>query len=141
MMYQGQWRSLIIKVPSKIEDIEVFSERFHDEHFREYNFKRVETPVSLFRIALKATGFVPKAEFKEYNVKEYDAHSDEKRQIWHNNKSFEADIYQREHLNSGAKIVGPAIVEQLDSTTFIPPDFQADIDKFLNIIITYKDLK
>ena len=46
-----------------------------------------------------------------------------------------------EDLNSGANIFGPAIVEQLDSTTYIPPNFEAKIDKYLNIVITYKDKK
>ena len=75
MMYQGQWRSLIIKVPDKIREINDLVESFHDEHFREYNFKRVETPVSLFRVALKATGFVPKVKFKENKINEYNASS------------------------------------------------------------------
>ncbi len=141
MMYQGQWRSLIVEVPEEIKNIQDLAKSFHEEHFREYNFKREETPVSLFRVALKATGFVPKAKFKENKIKDYIASSPVKREIWHDNKSYQAQVFQRSDLLGGAKIFGPAVVEQLDSTIYIPPNFEANIDKFLNIVLTYEEVK
>ena len=33
----------------------------------------------------------------------------------------------------GAELEGPAIVDQLDSTTVVPPGWQADVDEWLNI--------
>ena len=38
-------------------------------------------------------------------------------------------IYLVVHIN------GPAVVHQLDSTTVIPPDSVANVDKFENIVI------
>jgi N-methylhydantoinase A len=40
-------------------------------------------------------------------------------------RSFEAAVYQREALRTDQRIEGPAIVEQMDTTTFIPPDWHA----------------
>ena len=34
------------------------------------------------------------------------------------------------------KIIGPAIIEQLDSTTVVPPNDTAEIDEWLNIRIS-----
>mgnify|MGYP007000062098 CR=1 len=55
MMYQGQWRSLIISVSTEVEKISDLVDNFHAEHLREYNFKRDDAPVSMFRVAIKAT--------------------------------------------------------------------------------------
>ncbi|MGO7613225.1 hypothetical protein ACC689_18295 [Rhizobium ruizarguesonis] len=44
-------------------------------------------------------------------------------------------VYAREKLRAGNRIVGPAIVEQMDTTTVILPDTQATVDPYLNIIL------
>jgi len=36
-------------------------------------------------------------------------------------------------LRAGAELDGPAIVEQLDSTTLVPPGWHAEVDEWLNI--------
>ena len=43
--------------------------------------------------------------------------------------------YDREALQAGNRLVGPAIVTQYDSTTVIPPGIEASVDRFGNIII------
>ena len=45
-------------------------------------------------------------------------------------------VYNRMKLGFKHKIKGPAIIEQMDSTTLILPRQQAEIDQNLNIIIT-----
>lgn len=135
MMYQGQYRSLLVRAPSNLSTVQELVDNFHKEHQREYNFKREDAPVSLFRVAIKATGIVSKAELKEYSFKEYEPKSDKKREIFFDGKAHEAVVYQRAELNAGAKFSGPSIVDQLDSTTFVPPGMSAEIDKYLNIII------
>jgi N-methylhydantoinase A len=44
-------------------------------------------------------------------------------------------IYHREDLPSGTTLMGPAVVEQLDTTTVIPTNFKARVDGYHNIII------
>ena len=43
--------------------------------------------------------------------------------------------YEREALRGGNRLVGPAIVNQYDSTTVIPPGVGAHVDRFGNIVI------
>lgn len=136
MMYQGQWRSLSVSAPAKIVSTENLIEGFHVEHEREYNFRRDDSPVSIFRVAIKATGVVPKAELPEYPVKKYSPKPDDERDVWFDGKAHKSGVYERENLTAGAKISGPAIVEQVDSTVVIPPDTEARVDKYLNILIS-----
>lgn len=48
---------------------------------------------------------------------------------------LDTPIYDRAKLGAGAVIVGPAIIEQLDSTTVILPGQRAEIERYGNIII------
>jgi N-methylhydantoinase A len=48
---------------------------------------------------------------------------------------YNTPIYNREQLVSGNRLRGPAIIEQMDSTTVVHPGQEAHIDRFGNIII------
>ena len=48
---------------------------------------------------------------------------------------LDTPIYDRAKLGAGAIIDGPAIIEQLDSTTVILPGQKAEIERYGNIII------
>jgi 5-oxoprolinase (ATP-hydrolysing)/N-methylhydantoinase A len=41
----------------------------------------------------------------------------------------------RETLGAGAVVRGPAIVEQLDTTTVVPPGQRATVDRVGNLVI------
>src|SRR5262249_22700244 len=47
----------------------------------------------------------------------------------------ETDLYERDRLCIGAVIPGPAIVEQFDATTVIPPVWTARVDGARNLIL------
>ena len=52
------------------------------------------------------------------------------RQIWRDGRQIAAAVYARKDIGASATIRGPAIVEQLDTTTFILPGWQARADRF-----------
>jgi N-methylhydantoinase A/oxoprolinase/acetone carboxylase beta subunit len=47
----------------------------------------------------------------------------------------ETRYYDRGALQAGNRLTGPAIVNQYDSTTVIPPGLTAHVDRFGNIVI------
>ena len=49
-------------------------------------------------------------------------------------------VYNRDLFEPGHKITGPAIVEQLDTTTVIHPEQEATVDEYRNIIIREKTM-
>jgi N-methylhydantoinase A len=49
--------------------------------------------------------------------------------------SVEVTLYERDWLDIGTTIVGPAIVEQFDATTVIPAGWRARVDGFRNLIL------
>ena len=39
----------------------------------------------------------------------------------------------REDLPAGVRFEGPAVIDQLDTTTLVPPGVKAEVDEYLNI--------
>ena len=136
MMYQGQWRSLAVPAPSPVTSLAALTEAFHQNHEREYNFRRDDAPVGFFRVNLKAVGVVPKAEFAKSPPTGAKPAPKTRRTVWFRETGgAETPVYWRPDLSAGARLSGPAVIEQLDSTTVVPPGFSAEIDGWLNIIL------
>jgi N-methylhydantoinase A len=53
-------------------------------------------------------------------------------------KPTETPIYDRDRLGVGANFAGPAIVEQFDATSVVPPGWHASVDRFGNLILERK---
>ena len=58
------------------------------------------------------------------------------RPVWFGlDKSYlDTPFFDRSDLTTGAKIVGPAILEEVESTLVVPPDFSGYVDDSLNFI-------
>jgi N-methylhydantoinase A len=48
----------------------------------------------------------------------------------------EVPLYADDRFTPGSSITGPAIVDAVDTTIFVPPGFTAERDEFLNYILT-----
>lgn len=138
MRYAGQWRSLSVPMTGGRAGLVAAVARFHEEHEREYSFRRDDAPVEVYQIALRATGATPKPRFPSYPSTEQPAPEPDS----HRDTYFDeikarvtTPVYDRSRLASGTTLVGPAIAEQLDSTTLIPPGVRAEVDEWLNIRI------
>jgi N-methylhydantoinase A len=137
MMYQGQWRSLQVSVPAPFKSMADAIDAFHADHDREYAFRRDDTPVELFRLNLAAIGTVPKAELMSHKANGAKLSAGGTREVHFDEVEggVETPIYSHEELPAGATIEGPAIIEQLDSTTVVPPGVRAEVDEWLNVRI------
>jgi N-methylhydantoinase A len=58
------------------------------------------------------------------------------RRAWFEGAWHDTPIFRRERLAAGDTLTGPAIVEQLDTTTVIEPGDRARVDAFGNLEIT-----
>jgi N-methylhydantoinase A len=77
----------------------------------------------------------PKPELKRHELNGGGAKSRGSRRVWFDSSGAAVDtpLYLRSDLPAGTKLEGPAIVDQLDSTTVVPPGWRADVDEWLNI--------
>jgi len=61
-----------------------------------------------------------------------------RRRVWFEGGWCETPVYRREQLAAGAGIEGPAIVEQMDTTTVIEPGDRAHVDALGNLEIAVR---
>ncbi len=47
-------------------------------------------------------------------------------------------IYDRGRLPVGARLAGPAVVEEAESTTVLPPGAAAEVDAWANLIVSFE---
>ena len=62
------------------------------------------------------------------------------REVWFEGAWWQTDIYDRLSLPEGQCVLGPALLEQPDTTIFLDPDLEGRVDKFGNLIISRKNL-
>jgi N-methylhydantoinase A len=138
MRYLGQWRSMSIAVPTQLKSLDAAVEKFHEDHGREHNYSRPGAPVEVYRLQIKATGLVRKAEFARVQLRAGKAPvaASERMVLFDEHPKFlNARIFDRTLLAPGDVIEGPAIIEQLDSTTLVPPGIKAEVDDYLTIVM------
>ena len=133
MRYVGQWRSLSIPIETPL-DAEAIVQTFHNDYAREYMFKREDYPLEIHGIAVRATGFTTRPELPKHACSDNTPARSGQRQVWFAaDAAIETPIYQRSSLAAGTSIAGPAVIEQLDSTTLVPPGITLEVDECLNL--------
>jgi N-methylhydantoinase A len=140
MCYAGQWRVLTVPVSGTITtvELEACAERYVEIHHREHALTLPDRPVEVHGLTATAIGITEKLNIRpSAQTGRADAALIGARNVfWREVDNWtETKIYNREGLFSGASIEGPAIVEQLDSTTVIPQGMTAQIDQYRNLVI------
>lgn len=142
MRYAGQWRSLTVQIGSGRGALDAAIETFHQQHEREFAFRQDNQPVEIYQLLLSAIGKTPKPAFIPATVMNPDPGTPASmREVYFGETGWiTTPVYDRDLLPAGATFDGPAIVDQLDSTTVVPPRTTAEIDGWGNIRIHLHDL-
>ncbi|MFP5069721.1 hydantoinase/oxoprolinase family protein [Pseudonocardia nantongensis] len=136
MRYLGQWRSLQVDCGRGPGALDEAVERFHEQHEREHAFRRDDTPVEIYQLGLTAIGTTPKPSFPARPAAGGAPAPDRRRPVHFSGAGWvDTAVYDRAGLQTGHAFDGPAVVEQLDSTTLVPPGCRAELDEWLNIRI------
>jgi N-methylhydantoinase A len=142
LRYIGQWRSLSVEVPKPIQSLEHALEIFHQEHERQFSWSNEDQTVEIYGLRITAIGKVNKPVFiKNGQPASGEVKPRSMRRVFFERAGGFVDtpVYRRADLPAGTVLKGPAVVEQLDTTTVIPTKVQATIDEYLNIILDMRD--
>ena len=141
MRYVGQSYELSIPFgEGGVQDaLETMLRDFHAEHERAYGFAAPGEPVEFVTLRLTAVGNIAKPKLRELPASDGDAAAARRavRQVYFAESGGFVDCpsYDRYRLPAGGVIDGPAIVEEMDSTTVIHPGFRAEVDRYGNLLI------
>jgi N-methylhydantoinase A len=141
LRYVGQSYELRIPVPDGPvcqEQLACIADRFHAEHARSYGFAATEEPIELVNIRLTAIGAVAKPRPAcGAPTASSPAHPRGARRVFFAGVGFvHTPIFDRGAAAHGHRVSGPALVEQVDSTTVIHPGYAGAIDASGNIVIS-----
>lgn len=140
LKYYDQSVSLTLRMPDNIKDI---NKEIVDAYVKKqemefgYSMPAGFTDVEVVNLRVTGWGEIPVA--KPMEVLKGKGTAEEAligtRDIYFEGSFVNTQIYDRSKLKLDAKIEGPAIIEEVNSTTVIPPNANAIIDKYGNIII------
>jgi N-methylhydantoinase A len=121
------------------ETLRAARDRFDQQHARVHGHAARERPVEIVSYRLRVRVAVPKYEPREEPVpsapRPVAGAVKGKRRASFNGAVAEATLYERDRLDVGAIVAGPAIIEQLDATTVIPPGWSGQVDGYGNLIL------
>jgi N-methylhydantoinase A len=113
------------------------TQRFDKEHERLFTFN-LSVPHEIVNIRVIALGRAANVHAEEIARGDGNPAAAKLRdhQVYMAGKIRDAAIYDRARLRAGDKIVGPAVICEMDSTTLVHNDHVAEVDRFGNILIT-----
>lgn len=113
------------------------TERFDEEHRRLFTFN-MDAAHEIVNVRAIALGQALELPAVELPVGDGDPAQAKLRdhELWMDGRMQHAVIYDRSKLDQGDKIIGPAIVIEMDSTTLVETGCIATVDRVGNILIT-----
>ncbi|KIL48194.1 hydantoinase/oxoprolinase family protein [Jeotgalibacillus soli] len=143
--YSGQGYELRVDAPEgEINDSWVTEviQRFHQAHLREYASQFPDQEVIAINVRVIGIGLV-KSEKEQLFVTEgqemfsIDEYPQYPVYFWNSDQleKVQTPFIIRNDIPIGTSLSGPAVIQQKDSTTILPPDCTASFDSYGNIVI------
>ena len=139
--YQGQNFEVPVSVPSEGGmSYDEFLVAFTMGHHAEYGYDIPGRTVEIVNCRIKAVGMVakPHDDFQPGEAATFEEAQAGSRTVLFSAQRQRVDtpVYQRSRLPLESRFRGPAIIEEMSSTTVIPPDAAFHVDRSGNIIIS-----
>jgi len=135
--YEGQNFEVQVTLDDATQGWEAFLARFAEAHQREYGYIVEGRGVQIINCRLQAVGQVIKAPLAPRPAEggAEVAPAGMRRTYFRDAGWLETPVYDRDSLPVGAALTGPALVEEMSSTTVVGPGQRASVDAYGNLII------
>jgi N-methylhydantoinase A len=141
MRYAGQGYEITIACDAgsgQIEGLDALRAKFDAQHKTMFGHSAPAEPVEIVSYRVRGIGKVPPValpRFKRAGTSLADARRATRR-VRFDGETIDCPVYQREMLDVGLSISGPAVLDQFDCTTVICPAQVARVDEWKNLIVT-----
>ncbi len=141
LRYVGQSHELTLPLTTEAlgpAQLEQLLEQFHRTHDRAYGFSAPGEDVELVSVRLSAIGQIAKPALAPLAKATGEATAKGQRPVYFAESEGFVDcpVYDRYALGAGAVVQGPAIVEEIDSTTVVHPQYQVRVDDVGQMVLT-----
>jgi N-methylhydantoinase A len=111
---------------------------YHDAHEDTYGYRMPGDEVEVVNLRVVAVGALSKPAFEKSPVQAQIPATTQKdeRPMCFGGRFEAVAAYERDSLRPGNTLEGPCVVEQLDSTTVVPPDWGVVVDEYRNLIVS-----
>ncbi|MFQ5899841.1 MAG: hydantoinase/oxoprolinase family protein, partial [Candidatus Methylomirabilia bacterium] len=136
LRYEGQNYELLVAVPEEVwleQSVEPLRRQFHQAHEETYGFAADDEPIQVVNLRLVARGLPDPPELPRQKPGTPDASTARVGQrpvdFAEAGGVLDSYVYGRARLTAGNRLVGPAVIEQFDSTTLLYPRQEALVDE------------
>jgi N-methylhydantoinase A len=134
MAYLGQIHAM--RVPVEVDwTVERMTGAFNDAYRAEFGNTLAGIPVMVINVRTTVEGKRKPAERRLNGAASAETPKASAQRPVHFGQWHDTPIYRRPDLRSGMTIVGPAIIEQSDTTTVVEPRMSLRVDRFHNLIV------
>ncbi|HSL47689.1 MAG TPA: hydantoinase/oxoprolinase family protein [Candidatus Deferrimicrobiaceae bacterium] len=135
LRYRGQAFELNIALADTRLALDRIEADFHRQHRATYGHANPEAAIELVNARLTAYGLVPKPAAERHAAPgaAIEAALVERRPVWFGGRAYDCPVWDRERLPEGARLAGPAIVEEFGATTVVPPGWRGAMDEHGNL--------
>ena len=136
LRYRHQGFELTVPWPEPDLSVDALIARFHARHRQLYTYALTDAPVEIVTLRVAAAGRVRRFAIPPAARRSPGRARPTRRRVYFTGAGWKVcECIQREQLGAGAIVRGPAIVEQLDATTVVPPGRRATVDRVGNLVI------
>ena len=139
MRYAGQGYEITLPCTAdESRALELLRKKFDAEHKSQFGHSAPEEPVEVVSYRVRGVGLVPPVTMPKFSPRGgtlADALR-ETRPVRFDGEMVACPVYQREKLDVGVTLRGPAILDQFDCTTVICSGQVARVDEWKNLIVT-----
>ena len=139
LRYAGQGYEVTLPVEAPLADGGKAELRraFDESHAKTFGHTAPDEPVEIVSWRVRGIGRVPPVELPRYERTGAPLAGAlrETRSAVFDGRTLDCPVYQRDLIDVGAEIAGPALIDQLDATTVLPPGHVAHVDVYRNLIV------
>jgi N-methylhydantoinase A len=134
MRYKGQSFEIAVDLPPRASSVEDLVAAFSDRYREIYGYADPDAETEIINIRGAITGRMRRPELARIAPADGVVSTTGDRPVRYDGAELQVPIYARAMLGAGAMLTGPAIVEQYDTTTFITPGWNVEVDSYGNLV-------
>ncbi len=136
MRYQGQSHELQVSVAPNMPAA-TLAELFHQAHQERYGYHLPDAGIELVTLRLKVTAPTPQLQLPSLPASVAADPKIGEKKIWFDaQRPTISPMYQRELMPAAFQFDAPALIVQYDATTVVPPNWQGEVERSGNLLLT-----